>query len=788
MATSKIVLLGDLALHTMIVRNRNAVESSVHPFKGIRRPATEPLLVAMILKALEDVGVNPAESDIFCPRHVAGADIADLCGELISVLDSFPERSSSRKERDRVRVKAGYFIAPAEVDPKKNKTFEQLCREALGKLLQDACVADLSTDNPNLLVLYDHGSFLRTALKGNPGVLSSLVAKSRGGVIVGINSDLSRLEWLEDALTPVARECDPGVVIQITADGLRKAGVKITKYGTFEETIADIFHHCELKTGPLAPLLRLADHLVIVFSETGGLHLHRRGGALEGSLHFCPNFDRIAQSDPRTYGSVPGKFSIFLVALVKALHHAARSGHPVDFGGAVALATVAYNHHFGEGLGPAGKVDTADFDPFAAFEKALSKENCKDFAERVGDTKKRHLLVSSIEMKSSDPQSRKRAASLLAANDFDQRLRDIVCVGPDAVLVQEAEDWAAMNPKALPFFPKNLITVPYATIGRLTLLDDTEIAKYYNLAKVIRKYLESPDWKTPLSIAVFGRPGTGKSFGVKQILDAVDPGRKGDPLTFNLAQFDAVDQLTEAFHLIQDRALANDEIPLAIFDEFDAYFHTPYGWLKYFLAPMQDGVFRGQSGDYKVGRAIFLFAGGSADSHKKFCEPLQLLTAPADEAGEKDKNVDPKGMDGDNNLVDRTINGMTDADVRRFKLSDFNSRLRGFLDITDISPLESEAELGKMTQVRRAVILRSLLEQHAQPIFVTHADGVRRARIHEKVIDAFLGLRSYTNGVRSMEALIQMSQWIGGEFVPASLPADELLKAHTAGATFIAVA
>ena len=120
-------------------------------------------------------------------------------------------------------------------------------------------------------------------------------------------------------------------------------------------------------------------------------------------------------------------------------------------------------------------------------------------------------------------------------------------------------------------------------------------------------------------------------------------------------------------------------------------------------------------------------------------------------------------------------------DLRAVKLADFTSRLRGTLDISDVNDTSPApgAPVSPMTQLRRAVILRTLLEKFAEPILeASHGDSSKRARIHERVIRAFLEQPKFSHGVRSMEAIIQMSRWIDDEFVPASLPSDELLAAH----------
>ena len=115
------------------------------------------------------------------------------------------------------------------------------------------------------------------------------------------------------------------------------------------------------------------------------------------------------------------------------------------------------------------------------------------------------------------------------------------------------------------------IQCPYAEFGDIKLVDNDEIEQFSNCGRIVRNYLSNKDWRKPLSIAVFGKPGIGKSFAVRQLvrLNRGDGDKK--PLVFNLAQFNSLDQLTECFHTIQSAVLASkDHPPLIMFDEFDS--------------------------------------------------------------------------------------------------------------------------------------------------------------------------------------------------------------------------
>jgi hypothetical protein len=281
-------------------------------------------------------------------------------------------------------------------------------------------------------------------------------------------------------------------------------------------------------------------------------------------------------------------------------------------------------------------------------------------------------------------------------------------------------------------------------VGVIKTFDRTEIEQFADLAKLMRKYHNDMNWQTPLSLAVFGPPGSGKSFAVKQLMKAINPTIKASSiLTFNLAQFDSLELLTEAFHQVQDQALSSEDVPLVIFDEFDSSFEgSPLGWLKYFLAPMEDGVFRGRTSNYKVGRAVFLFAGGTAEKLSDFVRDA-------------------------------------DTDVRRaVKLPDFASRLMAHLDVLGINPPNTSSELPWETlrrKVRRATLLRSLREGLCQPI----VGPDKSADISSEVVDAFLhDAVVYRNGARSMKALVRGSRLIGDRFLLASLPSPRLIHIH----------
>jgi len=225
---------------------------------------------------------------------------------------------------------------------------------------------------------------------------------------------------------------------------------------------------------------------------------------------------------------------------------------------------------------------------------------------------------------------------------------------------------------------RGLSGVPVARFGDLRTADLSEIESYRSVRNIIQEYRQAGTDKRPLSIAVFGPPGSGKSFGVKQVAASVAAGEV-EAMEFNIAQFTRLDDLIRALHKVHDRALAG-KLPLVFFDEFDSRLgETDLGWLKFFLAPMQDGVFRDGEADHPIGKAIFVFAGGTRSTFSAFCR----------ESGPPEKQ----------------------AQFREKKGPDFVSRLRGHIDILGPNPLNEE---DSFAMIRRAVGLRSQLEAKAR--------------------------------------------------------------------------
>ena len=290
-----------------------------------------------------------------------------------------------------------------------------------------------------------------------------------------------------------------------------------------------------------------------------------------------------------------------------------------------------------------------------------------------------------------------------------------------------------------------LTNVPIGKFGFLNTVDRREIESLRSISSLIKEYCTRGE-ERPVSIAVFGPPGAGKSFAVKQIAKVADPESIAEKtLTFNLSQFNSPDELIDAFHQIRDIGLSG-KIPLVFWDEFDTRLDgNPLGWLRFFLAPMQDGEFQQGQLTHPIGKAIFVFAGGTSSSIDKFTKQ---------------------------------------EDLQEAKGTDFLSRLKGFLNVLGPNRQEADGTDDPYFIVRRALLLRSLFERLTPQLL----DDKKILRIDAGILRALLHIKNYEHGARSMESIIAMSR-LGRatHFNRSYLPPEEQLCLHVNPQAFISL-
>jgi len=320
--------------------------------------------------------------------------------------------------------------------------------------------------------------------------------------------------------------------------------------------------------------------------------------------------------------------------------------------------------------------------------------------------------------------------------------------GPDGKTVDRVE-------KAMEIVTRGparaLAGVPVERIGKWSSVDRAEIESMRSLSNIVTEYVNryraGDRLEKPLSLAVFGPPGSGKSFAIKQMARALYPDLIED-CEFNLSQFVSAGELAAAFHKVRDMVL-QQYLPLVFWDEFDTPFEgRELGWLRHFLAPMQDGRFL-EGGVFRpIGPAIFVFAGSQYHTMEEFRLGLA---------------------------------GKAEAE-RASKKMDFLSRLKGFVNILGPNPLSSGESEDRNYILRRAFLLRTILERKAPHL----VDEAGNAGINPGVLRAFLEVTRYYYGARSMEAVVEMSTLAGKKsFELSCLPARSQLAMHVDADDFL---
>jgi hypothetical protein len=292
--------------------------------------------------------------------------------------------------------------------------------------------------------------------------------------------------------------------------------------------------------------------------------------------------------------------------------------------------------------------------------------------------------------------------------------------------------------------PGQIAHAPVETVGKWRSADRHEIEGVRSVKNAITEYLAQGNPSTPLAIAVFGPPGAGKSFAIKEIAKGFEQFTDA-VVTFNLSQFETPEDLIRPFHDLRDLHL-NGKTPLVFWDEFDTPCQSrPLGWLRYFLAPIQDGVFVDRGAIHPTGGGVFVFAGGTCRTFREFCA------------------------------------GDTEAD-RAAKKPDFTSRLRAYIDIKGPNGDPNAIE-DNLLMIRRAFLLNSFLERHA-------AQLKRKGEfvVGDGILSGFLRTAAYRHGARSMETIVRMSSLRGKHaYELSSLPPPHLLSMHVDAADFLSV-
>lgn len=558
---------------------------------------------------------------------------------------------------------------------------------------------------PQVLVIDDGGlGFrLKTASQCWPPFLTSPgEAPQLEWIILKMSRPLARGDlWRE-----LAARWRERLIVLVSGDNLRREDAYISRGLSWESTVDDLVE--EIQTNPAVHGLESCRHLLITLRGDAALWLDGPGSNQSGLCRLVFDHERGEGEweDCQKDGNAFGFLSAVAAALAWRLAKAG-SAKPFDLVPALkaGLSTTRFLREYGHGPVKGGE-------PGFPFQEAAA-----------------HLLKPTHTYAAAGVRCSKSAANWTI---LSQSAHSDAFPGP---MFGPARRLALLGPAALE-------NVPCARFGKLLTLDRREIEALRSLRQLMLSYRDGGPRKQPLSLAVFGAPGSGKSFGLKQIAEGVF-GDKNPVLEFNLSQFKDPGDLIGAYHQVRDAVLAG-KTPVVFWDEFDS---GEYKWLQYLLAPMQDGAFQEGQLTHAIGKCVFVFAGGTSRDFAHFGSPGKA----------HDHFVMAKGPD-------------------------FRSRLAGFLDVLGPNPRQSyddqAARAGEDPwkddpadldfPVRRAILLRSMLGVAKDPLAIDRG-----------LLTALLETSHYRNGARSLEKLVSHMKDRGGlPLRRAHLPPDSLLALY----------
>ncbi|MEA4933656.1 MAG: Ryanodine receptor Ryr [Lawsonibacter sp.] len=491
----------------------------------------------------------------------------------------------------------------------------------------------------------------------------------------------------------------------INADNLRSKGVNISKSLSWEKTALDFVW--QLSNNPSLSFLSTCRHLIVLFGLEGVIY-YKNDSNPEARLYFLP-YEFEGDFEQKDLGKMYGLTSAFVAGL-----SAAFLGEETD-----ELST-SISQGIREGM------------------NAIRKCFHYGFGENPDSFLFPNPLI--FERNSADTTILNHIQDVKIPNIFNKDYQDGWCIlqgKSSASIAQMAFDLVKNGEGNV------LMRIPTARFGKLKTVDRIEIESYRTIHNLISEYISSKNTVRPLSIAIFGTPGSGKSYGLTEMATSTFP-EDIQKLNYNISQFSTPLELQTAFHKISDYNLMG-KIPLVVFDEFDTSFEGNLGWLKYFLSPMQDGVYKSEETFHPIGKAIFVFVGGTSSSFSEFC-------------GEKIEDEDEKRI---------FLN-----EFKANKGPDFVSRLRGYINI--LGPNQSD-DNDQFFMLRRAKLIRSLIEQKLPHLI----DEKGEAQIDDGVLRAMLKIPRYKHESRSVEAIMDMSTLAQAKkWEQSSLPPKEQLKLH----------
>jgi hypothetical protein len=749
-----ILVTGDVVLDCNLHVGRRMEPSSVNPGTLMQKAPGGSMLTYGILEAIGNLKPLPNQSAP--PRFRAGDLVFGLKERAVEELEGWPKGFRN------------YAIWEPDDPPKRLKNDKNLrwrLRRDLG--FEDSGpkatgiypahpIEELQGLRPRILVVDDGALGFRHATASDaahscwPKLIRSgpEAAEDVEWILLKMASPLAG----GDLWQALKAKWKKKLIVLVAARDLRKENIVLAQGLSWEQTVEDVLR--QIDNHPALSDLAAARHIVITLRGDGALWLDNPGDCEKRRAQLV--FDPARGEGEWEYGGVVrsgayGFLSVMATSLAWRLWESSLDGMATfDLTPAMRAGLSASRILWENGNGVISKKGDSftQFEPtgfpFAAIAEELQKPVVTVKAPAADSAgKPAEIVIDRVEKLNFD------YGSVRLSPDFVRCLQDETpsslpktrSIVQRTILAANTETAALAGPGAKPmpllgparrlalFGPAALPSIPCARFGALQTMDRADIEALRSIKQLMLAYDAKPT-KQPLSIAVFGAPGSGKSFGLAQIAKGVF-GDKVPILNFNLSQFAGPGELYGAYHQVRDKALAGDT-PVVFWDEFDS---SEYKWLQYLLAPMQDGIFQEGQLTHSIGRSVFIFAGGTSYDYEHF-GPSEL----------------PQGGESEEQRKARSKWVMS-------KGPDFKSRLSAYLNVLGPNPhLLYDSAAGRAGgspwndhaddvsyPMRRALLLRGFLG-------AKEPDSV--LRIDRGLLTALLEVGHYRNGARSMEKLL----------------------------------
>lgn len=559
---------------------------------------------------------------------------------------------------------------------------------------------------------------------------------------------------LWNALSPTVPHDRPGelfwekLVVVVSADDLRCESATVSESVSWERTAADVAD--AIRDNPALIRITSCQYLIVMFGVEGAILVDCRDSeAKQCHLIFDP-VNCEGDWSARIKGQTFGRLSSFILGVLSRLP---RERRPKQGIGQPDEEITAFVHGIKAGIS-------------AARTLLACGHGSADEGAGAPDFPAKEVAATVI-----SPSSRDQFEYVLVPAAAEDRSTWRILEGPAGHQMSRRALTLGQARLVAQFGIEKLSGVPRFEMNALKTVDRHEIESLRNIKSLIEQYAASRQTK-PLSIGVFGQPGSGKSFGVKQIAKAV-LGKDVPILEFNLSQLSPNEEsvLIGAFHQIRDRVLEG-HVPVVFWDEFDS---GGLQWLSKLLAPMQDGAFLEGQSVHPIGQCIFIFAGGTSYDFRSFGPPEYSAKQLEELCGEHGLNH----MD---------ISRRYDAEHQHFKMQkgpDFKGRLTTYLNVAGPNPRKNfdwlknehiidESDTG--CALRRGTMLRGLAGLRGGTTF----------DIDSALLSALLEIDFYRHGARSMEKILEQikTRSRGGRMRLSHLPPDEILALHVDATAF----